>query len=88
METNSGTKVHLFLSGTLECQNETLYTINTISNLCIFVPYKAFEHNIVYWREADLLAGKWDDVQVVLDRNLYWRADRGEIRFGDLSWDE
>ena len=47
-----------------------------------------FEHNIVYWREADLLAGKWDDVKVVLDRNLYWRADRGEIRFGDLSWDE
>jgi hypothetical protein len=47
-----------------------------------------FERNIVYWDEGSMLAGNWDDVNVVFDRNLYWRADGGEIRFGNLSWDE
>ena len=47
-----------------------------------------FERNIVYWWEGDLLARNWDDANVVLDRNLYWKADGGEIRFADLSWDE
>ena len=47
-----------------------------------------FERNIVYWREADLLAGRWDDLNVVLDRNIYWRTDGDEIWFGDLSMED
>ena len=46
-----------------------------------------FEHNIVYYRTGKLLNGKWDDDQVSLDFNLYWRAG-GEVRFGDLTWDQ
>ena len=47
-----------------------------------------FEHNIVYYRTGKLLNGKWDDDQVSLDFNLYWRAGGGEVRFGDLTWDQ
>jgi len=47
-----------------------------------------FERNIVYWREGELLAGKWDDPNFTLDNNLYWREGGGEIKFAGLSWDE
>lgn len=46
-----------------------------------------FENNIVYWQEGDLLAGNWED-RFIMDRNLYWNAEAGDIRFGKLSWDE
>ncbi|HKI32132.1 MAG TPA: right-handed parallel beta-helix repeat-containing protein [Gemmataceae bacterium] len=45
-----------------------------------------FERNVVYYRTDKLLAGKWDDDQVALDNNLYWR-DGGAVRFGDQSWE-
>jgi len=47
-----------------------------------------FEGNIVYWEEGSLLAGSFSDFHFVFDRNLYWRTDKGEIRFDSLSWEE
>jgi hypothetical protein len=46
-----------------------------------------FEHNLVYYRTGKLLEGKWGDDGVSLDSNLYWRAG-GEVRFGDLTWEQ
>jgi parallel beta-helix repeat protein len=46
-----------------------------------------FEHNIVYWEEGELLAGKWDDFNFMFDYNLYWcKGDK--ISFCNLSWEE
>jgi len=46
-----------------------------------------FEHNIVYWEEGELLAGKWDDFNFMFDYNLYWcKGDK--ISFSNLSWEE
>lgn len=47
-----------------------------------------FEHNIVYWRGGSLLAGNIEDLGFIFDHNLYWREGGGEIRFGNLSWEE
>ncbi|MEM3389244.1 MAG: right-handed parallel beta-helix repeat-containing protein [Thermoproteota archaeon] len=47
-----------------------------------------FERNIVYWREGSLLAGNIQDLGFFFDYNLYWREGGGEIRFGNLSWEE
>jgi hypothetical protein len=47
-----------------------------------------FEHNIVVWREGKLLDGDWSKLNVAFDRNLYWRAGGGDLRFGDRPWDE
>lgn len=47
-----------------------------------------FERNIVYWRSGNLLAGSWSNFNFAFDRNLYWRADGGAIRFGNLTWDQ
>lgn len=47
-----------------------------------------FERNIVYWREGNLLAGNLSDFHFAFEHNLYWRVGDGEIRFGNLSWQE
>ncbi len=47
-----------------------------------------FEQNIVYWREGELLAGNLSNLHFAFDRNLYWHVGGGEIRFGDIRWDE
>jgi parallel beta-helix repeat protein len=44
-----------------------------------------FEHNIVYWKEGQLLRGPWDDDQFHLDYNLYWQAGGQPIQFGKES---
>lgn len=46
-----------------------------------------FERNIVYWSEGVLIAGNID-FNFVFDRNLYWQEGAGEIRFGNMSFDE
>ncbi len=46
-----------------------------------------FEHNIVYWTEGKLFAGKWEDGGVALDHNLYWHAG-GDVRFGSLTLEQ
>jgi parallel beta-helix repeat protein len=47
-----------------------------------------FERNLVYWRDGKLLAGKWGDSNVAVDRNLYWHLDSSKIRFSEFSWEE
>jgi hypothetical protein len=47
-----------------------------------------FEHNIVYWRVGELLAGRFDDLNYSFDGNLYWREGGGEVSFGGLSLSE
>ncbi|MBW4549833.1 MAG: right-handed parallel beta-helix repeat-containing protein [Aphanocapsa sp. GSE-SYN-MK-11-07L] len=47
-----------------------------------------FERNIVYWKEGQLLSGKWDDANYAFDHNLYWNVGKRNILFGKLSWQE
>ncbi len=47
-----------------------------------------FERNIVYWDRGNLLAGRWDKLNVVFDSNCYWRTDGKEPRFGKLTWEQ
>lgn len=47
-----------------------------------------FERNIVYWRRGILIAGNLSDLHFTFDRNLYWCEGGGEIRIGNMSWDE
>lgn len=42
-----------------------------------------FERNIVYWTEGKLAGTPWGNPKVAFDRNLYWNAGGGEVRFGD-----
>ena len=44
-----------------------------------------FERNIVYWQEGTLLDGSFDKGNVAFDKNLYWHAKKGPIRFGRLT---
>jgi hypothetical protein len=45
-----------------------------------------FEHNLVVWENAELFDGSWDDANVILENNLYWRRDGEPIRFsGDRA---
>jgi parallel beta-helix repeat protein len=47
-----------------------------------------FQNNIVYWKEGTLLAGEWQHLDFVMDRNVYWHEHKTKrsINFGDLSW--
>ena len=47
-----------------------------------------FEGNMVYWTKGPLLQGQWKDDKFTLDRNLYWRTDGGDIRFGELTLEQ
>ncbi len=52
-----------------------------------------FERNIVYWRQGQLLGGRWEDLNFAFDRNLYWYAGENEddddkIKFANMSWQE
>ncbi len=40
-----------------------------------------FERNIVYYNDGPLLGINWSGTNYVMDHNLYWRADGGEITF-------
>ena len=44
-----------------------------------------FTRNIVYWKTAPLLKGRWDDGNYDIDGNLYWNAAGGPVRFGHLD---
>jgi len=47
-----------------------------------------FMRNIIYWRDGDLLTGRFDDLNFTFDYNLYWREDDGDVNFSGLSLDE
>jgi parallel beta-helix repeat protein len=53
-------------------------------------PYQSFtlERNIIYWHDGQLLGGKWEDMNYVFDRNLYWHLGKKEISFAKWSWQE
>lgn len=78
---------NIFAFGEL-CQLER--TVETLESAREDENYQSFtlENNIIYWREGDLLAGKWDDRYYACDRNLYWHLGDREINFDKLSWQE
>jgi len=39
-----------------------------------------FENNIVYWTEGPLLAGRWKEIKIVMDKNCFWNASGAEIK--------
>jgi hypothetical protein len=51
-------------------------------------PSMHFRNNIVYWRDAFLLASNWDGFNYEFDGNLYWDATRRPVRFGTLDFDQ
>jgi len=44
-----------------------------------------FENNIVYWTEGALMAGRWKEIKIVMDRNCYWNASGAEIKPAGLA---
>jgi hypothetical protein len=48
----------------------------------------AFERNVVLWDKGALLSGDWSKLNAAFDHNTYWHAGRGEMRFGNRSWEE
>jgi len=47
-----------------------------------------FECNVVYWDRGVALAGDIGDFNFEFNRNLYWPAGDGELRFGELSFEQ
>jgi parallel beta-helix repeat protein len=47
-----------------------------------------FEGNIVIGTTERWVQGNIGDFNFVFDRNLYWREGGGQIKFGNLTWDE
>ncbi len=39
------------------------------------------EHNIVYWKTGPLLAGRWKEMQIKMDHNLYFNAAGDSVTF-------
>ncbi len=44
-----------------------------------------FEHNIVYWRQGELLGGNWNGDGYLLDSNVYWNASGAPVEFAGRS---
>lgn len=44
-----------------------------------------FEHNLVLWKEGDVLNGRWKEAQTLTRSNLYWKVGGGDIRFAGMS---
>jgi hypothetical protein len=53
-------------------------------------PHLSFtlERNIVYWKTGELLHGSWNDPQVELRKNLYWKVGGGPIDFAGMTFEE
>ncbi len=47
-----------------------------------------FSHNIVLWDSGKLLDGQWQDPNVIMKQNLYWRTDHQPIDFAGRSFDD
>lgn len=45
-----------------------------------------FTNNIVLWDSGKLLDGQWQDKNVVMNRNLYWRTDGQPVDFAGHSF--
>jgi hypothetical protein len=46
-----------------------------------------FSHNIVLYKQSDLLSANWRDAKVALDNNLYWN-EAGPVRFYDMALEQ
>jgi len=46
------------------------------------------ERNIFYWRSGPLSNSNIRNINVAFDHNLYWQEEDGEVKLGDMSWDE
>jgi len=44
-----------------------------------------FENNIVYWTTGPLLAGRWKEINIVMDKNCYWNAAGEDVKLAGLS---
>jgi len=44
-----------------------------------------FENNIVYWTEGPLLAGRWKEINIIMDRNCYWNTSAEKIKPAGLA---
>ncbi|UCD48784.1 MAG: right-handed parallel beta-helix repeat-containing protein [Phycisphaerales bacterium] len=47
-----------------------------------------FANNIVSWKTGPLLAGRWKEVRVAMDKNCYWNAAGKGVDFVGLSLDQ
>ncbi len=47
-----------------------------------------FQHNIVYWKEGELLVGNMGDFHFLFDNNIYWKEGGGAIYFAGLTFEE
>ncbi|MCB1229283.1 MAG: right-handed parallel beta-helix repeat-containing protein [Verrucomicrobiae bacterium] len=47
-----------------------------------------FSRNVVIWETGELFHGHWDDDQVKLDHNIYWRTDGEPIDFGGKTFEQ
>src|SRR5579864_1640370 len=50
--------------------------------------WTTFEHNVVYWKNGELLSMDWDDSRFKFDGNLYYNPDPSAVRFGKLSFEQ
>lgn len=78
---------NIFAFGEL-CQLER--TLETLEAAVEDENYQSFrlENNIIYWREGNLLEGRWEDKYYAFERNLYWYLGDRSISFDKLSWQE
>jgi hypothetical protein len=44
-----------------------------------------FENNIVYWTTGPLLAGRWKEINIVMDKNCFWNTSGAEIKPAGLT---
>jgi parallel beta-helix repeat protein len=47
-----------------------------------------FSNNIVFWESGKLLDGQWQDKNVIMKQNLYWRTDRAPFDFAGKTFDD
>ncbi len=47
-----------------------------------------FTNNIVYWATGPLLAGRWKEVRVAMDKNCYWNHAGKKVDFVGLPLDQ
>jgi len=46
------------------------------------------ERNIFYWHSGPLSNSNIRNIKLAFDKNLYWQEEGGEIKLGDMSWEE
>ncbi|MGQ9590494.1 MAG: right-handed parallel beta-helix repeat-containing protein [Planctomycetota bacterium] len=85
----AGFQIH---SGRGNVVRNNVFAMNSESQLSRLVPEEhvalAFERNVIYWSEGNLLSGRWDDGKFAFDKNVYWRTGGREVLFGTWKFAE